>query len=103
MKIKNLNHTTGKKCSCGSWLKHWENITEQTSSFCGNSVCTHDAEVGAHVKKSGHTDNAHYIVPLCKECNKKSSTEEFDLWDSYKLALAGSGNCVIKDDDALFL
>ncbi|MBN3059738.1 hypothetical protein ABRP70_12330 [Pectobacterium odoriferum] len=97
MKIKNLNHTTGKTCSCGSWLKHWENITCQKSSYCGNGGCTNNAEVGAHVKKSGNNDNAHYIVPLCKECNKKSSTEEFLLWEMYELVSAGSASCIKED------
>ncbi len=27
MKIKNINGTSQAKCSCGSWLKHWQNFS----------------------------------------------------------------------------
>ncbi|WP_131548438.1 hypothetical protein [Pectobacterium brasiliense] len=97
MKIKNLNHTTGKACSCGSWLKHWENVTGQMSIFCGNGACFNIAEVGGHVKKSGGNDGSHYIVPLCKTCNSSSFTDEFTLRKDYNLASAGSDSCIKED------
>ena len=78
MKVKNLNVTSDKKCvPCGGWLKHWENLSEETAGYCQASGCTKEAEVGAHIKKVGGTDHKHYIVPLCKGCNGKS--EEFEL------------------------
>ncbi|MBA7855408.1 hypothetical protein ACHHY8_05730 [Enterobacter cloacae complex sp. 2024EL-00215] len=94
MKIKNLNNTTGKVCSCDSWLKHWENISGQESSSCGNQDCFNMAEVGGHVKKCDEDDNSHYIVPLCKTCNSSSNVDEFELWSRYTLVSAASTSCV---------
>lgn len=73
--VKNLNGTAGKTCSCPgshSWLEHWERKTGRKAYYCAG--CASRAEVGGHVKKNG-SDYSHYIVPLCKSCNKR--TDEF--------------------------
>ena len=76
--VKNLNGTAGKTCSCpgsNSWLEHWEHKTGRKATFC--AACFSKAEVGGHVKKVGF-DYSHYIVPLCKACNKR--TDEFTVY-----------------------
>lgn len=69
-KVKNLNGTSDRECSCDSWTAHWENWTGKTATTCANTACDEFAEVGAHVKKVGADDDATYIVPLCKACNQ---------------------------------
>ncbi len=75
-KVKNLNGTSGKTCSCPgsrSWLEHWERKAGHKAKYC--AACTASAEVGGHVKKVGSYDYSHYIVPLCSACNQR--TDEF--------------------------
>ncbi len=86
MKVKNLNITSEKVCSkCGSWITHWKNKTGQTATSCSATDCANTRDIlGAHVKKVGGTDHAHYIVPLCPECNHR--TGEFEV--SRKLVTA---------------
>jgi hypothetical protein len=87
MLVKNLHVTAEKKCTvCGSWLKHWEKKTGEKAKACMKKGCSATAEVGAHVKKVGTTDNSHYIIPLCQGCNKL--TTEFELNSAAKLASA---------------
>lgn len=81
-KVKNLNGTSKFKAKNGkAWLKNWEEQTERIAFGCCNSDCYNLGElVGAHVQKcSSNTDNKWYIVPLCKSCNGKESTEEFNV------------------------
>ena len=68
-KIKNINGTTKNHCCCGSWLKHWENISERKASTCAALMCHKVATDGAHVQIDGSIDNSWYIVPLCHEHN----------------------------------
>lgn len=76
VKIKNLNVTSDKVCTCSdSWLEHWEKKSGKIASLCAALDCSGKAEVGGHVKKAG-SEKTHYIVPLCKACNKR--TDEFD-------------------------
>jgi len=85
-KFKNLMGTGEKTCKCSSWLKHWENGNGKTANLCMEKTCTKKAEVGAHVKKVDSVDNAHYIIPLCKTCNKLD--KEFELYNSPTLVSA---------------
>lgn len=71
--VKNINGTTGHKCKCGSWLKHWENFSvKNLPSECSVSSCTQKPEDGAHVQKDDPNDRHWYIIPLCKTHNKQA-------------------------------
>ena len=95
VEVKNLNGTSDKQCvSCGSWLEHWEHKNENEADKCVAKNCSNDAQVGAHVKKVGSKDNHHYIVPLCKGCNNKSSEETFEVPRTY---LASAVKCADND------
>ena len=79
MKVKNINGTSQSECSCGSWLKHWEEFSNKTATYCGESSCTKKTDlVGAHVQKDNSTDNKWYILPLCKEHNSSSGILEMN-------------------------
>lgn len=79
MKVKNLNGTSANACKkCGSRLAHWEKLSGKTAKTCCCKGCANDAKVGAHVQKDT-TDMSWYIIPLCHACNKKPSTEVFEL------------------------
>jgi len=79
-KVKNLNGTSDNDCpKCGTWLKHWEKLSGKTADEC--ACCSQKATVGAHVQKAESDNNKWYIVPLCKKCNGKSSTEEFNVYE----------------------
>lgn len=76
VKVKNLNGTAERACtSCGSWLKHWENLSGEKADKC--SGCRKKATVGGHVKKVN--GSLHYITPLCDSCNKRE--DEFDAYE----------------------
>lgn len=87
MKIKNINGTTDNACKCGSWLKHWEKFSNQSTGFCQAEQCTRTDVVGAHVQKGGSSsDQKWYIYPLCKEHNQYK--DELEVSDTYKLVSA---------------
>jgi hypothetical protein len=72
MKVRNINGTTDNECSCGSWIKHWEKISELTAEKCSELSCTCTTKkelVGAHVQKEDVKDNSWYIIPLCGKHN----------------------------------
>ncbi len=85
-KIKNINGTSDTTCKCGSWLKHWEKFSGQTTQYCTEIKCTNKDLVGAHVQKADSTDNNWYIIPLCNSHNQ--STGIMEVSDSYKLVSA---------------
>ena len=86
MKIKNINGTSQTTCACGSWLKHWEKFSGQSTIYCQAIGCTKKDLVGAHVQKSNSSDDKWYIYPLCSAHNK--STGVLEVSDSYKLVSA---------------
>lgn len=86
MKIKNINGTSDTTCSCGSWLKHWEKFSRQTTSFCQATNCINKDIVGAHVQRSNSTDQKWYIYPLCNAHNK--STGDVEVSDGFQLVPA---------------
>jgi hypothetical protein len=65
MKARNINGTSDKDCVCGSWLKHWENLSSKAATSCSASSCSRIDLVGAHVQKEGTKDNSWFIIPLC--------------------------------------
>ena len=86
MKIKNISGTSQNKCTCGSWLKHWEKFSGQSTTYCPAKSCLKKDLVGAHVQKVDSSDNKWYIYPLCTTHNQ--STGELEVSDSYKLVSA---------------
>ena len=74
MKVKNINGTSQTTCSCGSWIKHWENFSRQTKPhYCPADGCMNTGLVGAHVQKAGSSDKRWYIYPLCDLHNELGS------------------------------
>ncbi|MDC6364006.1 MULTISPECIES: hypothetical protein [Flavobacteriaceae] len=88
-RIKNINGTSQNKCSCGSWLKHWEKFSGQTTSFCIEKGCINKDLVGAHVQKANSFDSKWYIIPLCNQHNQ--SNGELEIVDAYKMVSANKG------------
>jgi len=86
MKIKNVGETSDGACPCGSWLKHWEKFSGQTTVYCLVISCLSKDLVGAHVQKSGSSDTKRYIYPLCK--SHSESSKDLDVSDNYRLVAA---------------
>lgn len=80
------------KCvNCGPWKKHWENLTlKKWPTLCSNSDCLNTATVGGHVVFADNKIGRKYIIPLCEDCNKKSSDEIFTI---DKGTIMVSANC----------
>jgi hypothetical protein len=88
MTVKNLNGTSdSKKCSCGSWLKHWENYAGRETPFCAEKICSEVATDGAHVQKESENDSHWYIIPLCHKHNTQAK-KELEITDYTKLVRA---------------
>jgi len=88
MRVTNINGTSPNKCKCGSWLDHWKKFSRQSVPlYCPTIGCFEKTEVGAHVQKSGSTDQKWYIAPLCKAHNGKTG-ESIDISDSTALVSA---------------
>lgn len=86
MRVRNIEGTSENVCKCGSWLDHWKNFSRQSlSAYCAERSCTKMPEVGAHVQKDT-SDNSWYIVPLCKDHNRK--TASLEIVDSVALVPA---------------
>lgn len=85
-RVKNINGTSQNKCSCGSWLKHWERFSGQLALLCIEKNCLNMDLVGAHVQKAGAYDSKWYIIPLCNSHNK--SKEELEINDNYQMVSA---------------
>lgn len=80
MKIKNINGTSDTTCVCGSWLKHWENFSDQkVPTYCPVSSCINKDLVGAHVQKADSSDEKWYICPLCSVHNQSTETLEVSV------------------------
>lgn len=88
--IKNLNGTSDKSCKCGTWYKHWEKHSGQTTEFCQVDKCLNKDLVGAHVKYAYSTDSDTYIYPICNAHNK--STEVLAVSDTYIMVSANIKN-----------
>jgi hypothetical protein len=73
MKVNNINGTSGKICSCGSWLNHWKNVSGiSLPGSCREIKCLNLPEVGAHVQKDDSADKNWYIVLLCDQHNRQT-------------------------------
>lgn len=78
--VKNENGTSKRPlCSCGGWLKHWENLSGKKSTKCMIKDCNNDAFDGAHITRPKAEKDEYktysYIVPMCKEHNGKHGEE----------------------------
>ena len=79
----NKQGTKDRACACGTWQKHWENLSGQHwPSECVVSGCAEPATVGGHVVNPGATGER--IVPLCDGHNKVTG----------KFSLKGNVQCV---------
>ena len=66
---KNVKGTSDRRCSCGSWKKHWLKFSGKNwYPVCSELFCSNDAEVGAHVFNP-KVSKEEYIIPMCKDCN----------------------------------
>lgn len=80
-KVKNLNGTSDKKCTCkgsSSWLDHYT-LQKGSVISCRNISCSNKATLGGHVKKTEGSDSSHYITAICDSCNKL--TDEYSIVD----------------------
>jgi hypothetical protein len=77
--VKNVNGTSQTNCVCGSWLRHWEKFSGQTTRYCGERSCIGTDLVGAHVQRAEGSDGSWYIVPLCQKHNKSAAPLEVIL------------------------
>ncbi len=88
MRVKNINGTSDNICKCGSWLKHWENFSDQAlPSYCPEKTCVKKAEVGAHVQKDSSIDSSWYIIPLCTMHNAERG-KSIDISNGIELVSA---------------
>jgi len=85
-RIKNINGISKNKCNCGSWLRHWEKFSGQTTSFCTVTSCLNKYVVGAHVQKTDSTNSKWYIVPLCTAHNRYQG--ELEVSEAYAMVSA---------------
>ena len=87
MILTNINGTSQLTCSCGSWLRHWEIFSGQTTEFCQALGCNRKDVLGAHVQLAGGNDKW-YIYPLCNLHNQHDGL----LWvsDAYRLVSANT-------------
>ena len=90
--LVNRNGTAKKspKCpNCGSWIKHWETLSEKDSPPAGDCAIvgckgkTKDGKLaeieGCHVIIKNSDDKRVFIAPLCKCCNNKADGTELNL------------------------
>ena len=91
VKVKNLHNTSDRKPkNYSTWKEFWEAKKCYWPDDCSASDCNASAEVGAHVKKVGSSDNSWYIVPLCSGCNKRN--DEFEV-PEYRLVPVNDKDC----------
>ena len=76
-KVKNLEHPADRTPPSGfvSFKEFWTYRRSRWPAVCACFNCNNAAEVGAHVKKAGTSDNSWYIVPLCKYHNNQFGQE----------------------------
>ena len=88
-KVKNLAGTSGLRCKCGTWIKHWFNHTKSKRTLCAVIGCNKEARVGAHVHLTDRRMGAQWwIVPFCYSHNHHSKKEEVYLKPEIELIAA---------------
>ncbi len=71
--LKNEPATSGRTCSCGSWIAHWKKYADQRDvPLCIVSGCPNQATDGAHVEFTRVKDweGLSFIAPMCGDHNK---------------------------------
>lgn len=98
--VKNLNGTSDNlPVGFNSWLEYWSVNTNNLQLYnkginftCANLNCNETAVDGAHVQIVDSEDKTWYIIPLCRKCNKRPSTENFFIRNSKVLVPANINN-----------
>ena len=101
--MRNLKGTTGLRCRCGSWMKHWRNGANSRRARCAVVGCTGEGEIGAHVVSvDERTDTQWWIAPFCRSCN--DSRNENHMYLEARITLVAANKAVTCDrDDWFFL
>ena len=86
--VRNASGTGERECSCGSWIKHWENFSGIKVRTCRRKGCSGNDLDGAHVKLWNGDNNKEYIVPLCCGCNQIAVGEKIELKEGTLLVRA---------------
>ena len=65
---RNVSKTSKRHCSCGTWLNHWENLSNhRIYEKCRAVNCNECVDDGCHVENPAI--KGEYIVPLCRSHN----------------------------------
>ena len=83
--VKNKKGTSNDKLpeGCKSWKEYWENNGKKSwPKKCKVDKCKNDAEVGAHVYKTGKPETV-YILPMCSEHNNSDNKEGMSVDRDY--------------------
>lgn len=81
----NKRGSSDRSCACGSWQKHWINLTGRAwPATCSVAGCTFRPTLGGHLVNAA--DVGEYIAPLCNVCNQRE--QAFSLKDEITLASA---------------
>lgn len=87
--VVNVDGTTGLRCGCRSWIRHWQKYSFGTRQVCTVLGCTNVAEVGAHVRSVDYRrDQDMWIAPLCKTCNSNHNIAPYYLDSRSKVVRA---------------
>jgi hypothetical protein len=87
MKVRRTNGTLSNKSGTAAWLAYWEKLSGHSAYLCFGQSCINTPSVGAVVQRDSLTDKSFYVIPLCRDCNKKKG-EELDIWDTRTLVSA---------------
>jgi len=87
MRVMNLNGSTRIACGDGSWLAYWEKGSGQKAFLCSVKECINTPFSGGLVQEDNRLDRSWYVVPLCKDCGKKTLAD-LEIWDMATLVCA---------------
>ena len=71
----------GRTCECGSWLDHWEFLTNKKAQRCSVAGCdaTHDLVGGLVHKTEPNNWEEELVIPLCRSCNLTDHKKELTI------------------------
>lgn len=111
VKVKDIPGTSrlaNPKCSCGSWIKHWDANSKvarpPVCPVCGQHPTNMNPLVGGHVQITGYlnivklcweqgTDNKYYITPICNSCNAKGGFTDIKIDEDYLVSARKEDCC----------
>jgi len=78
--VSYLNGTMRNSRSKGyiSWREWWESLNGRFKN-CACVDCSNKAEVGGLVMPV-YGFPEWYVIPLCRDCNRKRENDKFDVW-----------------------